>query len=91
MKSIIAILLLTLVVGCGNIKLVPRKRPQTTEATKVDNPDRLICTNEKVIGSNITQKVCRTAKQKKEEEENSKKAIRDEIQRINRKPMGTGN
>lgn len=91
MKSIIAILLLTLVAGCGNIKLIPREKTNVADATEGDNPDRLICTNEKVIGSNITQRVCRTAKQKQMEEENSKKALRDEIQRINRKPVGTSN
>ena len=90
MKPVALIILCISLLGCSNITLKRRDTGnETTVASNNDNPDRLICSSEKVIGSNITQRVCRTARQIEEEEELSKRDLKREIDRINRLPQGT--
>ena len=90
MKPITLIFLSLILVACSNVTLVRRNTPnETAVASNDDNPDRIICSNEKVIGSNITQIVCRTARQIEEEEALSKRDLKRVIDRENRLPMGT--
>ena len=90
MKPVIVVLGIILL-GCSNLTLIRKDTGnETTVASNDDDPDKIICADQRVLGSNITQRVCRTVRQIEEEEQASKRDLKREIDRINRLPQGTG-
>lgn len=63
----------------------------TAHNQSADPEDKVICRREKVIGSNLTTKVCRTVKEMARERELAKDNMRREIDRMNRRTTTSGN
>lgn len=58
----------------------PTPAPSAPAKPSLDDPDRIVCTRERVVGSNRPRKVCMTMAQREEYREQSRRAL-DETRR----------